>query len=279
MMAQTLTESQTGAVANAAQIAPIARAEVDQLAREEWKRLLEAAETFDADDWQQPTMCTAWTVRDMIAHQAGAYAAYASFAEFRRQYLSPPPKGRLPEDVINEIQIADRKDKSNAELIAEIREKGPRTIKNRHRVPFFARAISPPRPDGTRLSLAHMLDVIYSRDTWMHRIDLARATNREMKLTRAHDGRIVELVMRDVNALLAPIMGSDAMDVELTGAAGGEWRIGSASPARAVIRMDAVDFNIYASGRFTYEQARARAVLTGDTAFAENLLRRISVLY
>lgn len=279
MMAQTLVESQTNTVANAAHIAPVARAEVDQLALEECRRLLDAAEAFDADDWHKPTMCTAWTVRDMMAHQAGAYAAYASFAEFRRQYLIPPPTGRLPEDVINEIQIADRQHKTNAELIAEIRAKGPRTIKNRHRVPFFVRAISLPRPDGAKLSFAHMLDVIYSRDTWMHRVDLARATNREMKLTRAHDGRIVELVVRDVNALLAPKLAGDALDIELTGAAGGMWRIGSAAQARAIIRMDAVDFNIFASGRSTYDQTRSKCVITGDTVFAENLLRQISILY
>lgn len=279
MMTQTLSASHANTFTNAAHIAPIARAEVDTLALEEWKRLLDFADRFDADDWDKPTMCTAWTVRDMLAHQAGAYAAYASFAEFRRQYLNLPSKNRLPEDVINEIQIADRKHKTNTELLAEIREKGPRTIHNRHRVPFFVRAISLPRPDGTTLSLAHMLDVIYARDTWMHRIDLARATGRAMKLTREHDGRMVELVMRDVNHLLAPKLGSDALDVELTGTAGGAWRIGKATDARATIRMDAVEFNIYASGRSTYEQARGKSEITGDTAFAEKHLRQISILY
>lgn len=279
MMFRTLPASQSAAPNNAAHITPITRAEVDVLALEEWKRLLDFAETFQADDWNKPTMCTAWTVRDLMAHQAGAYATYASFAEFRRQYLNLPSKNRLPEDVINEIQIADRKHKTTAELLAEIREKGPRTIRNRHRVPFFVRAISLPRPDGTTLSLAHMLDVIYSRDTWIHRIDLARATCRAMKLTREHDGRIVELVMRDVNRLLTPQLGSDAMDIELTGTAGGAWRIGKATDARATIRMDAVEFNIYASGRSTYEQARGKSEITGDTAFAEKHLRQISILY
>ncbi len=279
MMTQTLTGAQGDRIANAAQIAPIAREEVDVLAIEEWKRLLAFAETFQADDWSKPTMCTEWTVRDMMAHQAGAYATYSSFSEFRRQYLNPPQKGRLPEDVINAIQIADRKNKSNAELIQEIREKGPHTIKNRHRIPFFMRAVFLPRPDGSKLYLSYMLDVIYSRDTWMHRVDLARATHREMKMTREHDGRMVALVMRDVNTQLAPKVGGDALDIELTGLAGGVWRIGNAANARATICMDAVEFNIYASGRSTYEQARAKCVFTGDTAFAENLLRQVSVLY
>ena len=279
MMSQTMSLSQSDTIMNAAQIAPIAREEVDVLAIEEWKRLLAFADTFQADDWSKPTMCTEWTVRDMMAHQAGAYATYSSFSEFRRQYLNPPQKGRLPEDVINAIQIADRKNKTNAELIQEIREKGPHTIKNRHRIPFFMRAIGLPRPDGSKLYWSYMLDVIYSRDTWMHRVDLARATNREMKMTREHDGRMVALVMRDVNTQLAPKVGNDALDIELTGIAGGAWRIGNASNARATIRMDAVEFNIYASGRSTFEQARTKCVITGDTAYAEKLMRQISVLY
>ncbi|MBI4673883.1 MAG: maleylpyruvate isomerase family mycothiol-dependent enzyme [Chloroflexi bacterium] len=279
MMTQTLTGSQPDTITNAAQIAPIARDEVDALALEAWKRLLNTLEGLNADDWNKPTPCTAWTVRDMVAHQAGAYATFSSFAELRRQYFAPVPKGRLAEDSINEIQIADRKHKTNAELVAEIREKGPRTIKNRRRIPFFLRAYAPPRADGYKLTLGHLLDVIFTRDSWMHRLDLARATNREMKLTRDHDGRIVELVMRDVNILLAPKLGGDALDIELTGIAGGVWRVGNAPTARANLRMDALDFNIYASGRYTYAQARGKAILTGDTAFAENLLRQISILY
>lgn len=266
-------------IPNAAHIAPISRAEVDSLAREEWKRLLAFLDALDAGDWSKPTMCTEWTVRDMVAHQAGAYAAYASFQEFRRQYLNPPPKNRLPEDFINEIQIADRRHKTNAELISEIREKGPRTITNRRRIPFFLRAVSIPRPGGATLNMGYMLDIIYSRDTWMHRIDLARATNREMKLTREHDGRMVELVMRDVNAVLAPKLGSDSVVIALTGIAGGVWRIGNSATPRATLEMDTLDFNIYASGRYTFEQARGKAIITGDTMFAENALKEISVLY
>lgn len=268
----------------AAQIAPITRAEADTLAREAHARLLALIESLDPGDWSKPTPCTKWTVREMVAHQAGAYAAFASFAEFRRQYLVPPPKGRLPEDVINEIQIADRKNRTNAELVAEIREKGPRTMANRQRIPLPLRALSFPRPGGTKLNFGYLLDVIFTRDSWMHRLDLARTTNREMKLTRGHDGRIVELVMRDVNTLLAPKLGGDSLDMELTGTAGGLWHVeGShavrgATP-RATIQMDALDFNIYASGRFTYERARALARIEGDNELAENVLRQISILY
>lgn len=265
MISQALsveTAAAAAVVENAAHIAPLTREEVDALAREAWKRLLDVVEALAPDDWSKPTPCTAWTVRDMVAHQAGAYAAYASFAEFRRQYFAMPPKGRLPEDVINEI-----------------REKGPRTITNRQRIPFFLRAITIPHPASGKLNLGYLLDVIFTRDTWMHRLDLVRATDREMKLTRAHDGRIVELVVRDVNALLAPGLGEDSLTLELGGVAGGAWLIGSNVNPRAGIWLDALDFNIFASGRYTFEQVRTKALIEGDREFGGQALRRVSVSY
>jgi hypothetical protein len=43
--------------------------------------------------------------------------------------------------------------------------------------------------------------------------------------------------------------------------------------------MDALDFNIFASGRFSYDEGRARASLSGDTALAELALKNTLVLY
>jgi hypothetical protein len=39
--------------------------------------------------------------------------------------------------------------------------------------------------------MGYLLDTILTRDTWMHRVDIARATGRELALTAEHDGRIV----------------------------------------------------------------------------------------
>jgi len=43
--------------------------------------------------------------------------------------------------------------------------------------------------------------------------------------------------------------------------------------------MDVLDFNIFASGRFSYDEARPRATITGDQALAELALRNTLVLY
>ena len=42
------------------------------------------------EDWGKPTACTLWSVKDVLAHQAGASAGHASWHEFKRQYLQNP---------------------------------------------------------------------------------------------------------------------------------------------------------------------------------------------
>ena len=45
--------------------------------------------------------------------------------------------------------------------------------------------------------IGYLLDVILTRDPWMHRVDIARATGRELVLTAEHDGRIVADVVAE----------------------------------------------------------------------------------
>jgi uncharacterized protein (TIGR03083 family) len=120
--------------------------------------------------------------------------------------------------------------------------------------------------------------VIHSRDTWMHRLDICRATGRPFQQTREHDGRIVALVMRDVGRALHNKLGGRAVVFDLSGVAGGVWKVGPGEAA-ATIQMDALDFNILASGRFGYDEGRAKATLSGDVALAALALKKTLVLY
>ncbi len=264
---------------NAADVPYVTRAESQAMAEVSLNRFLDLVQSLSPDDWSKPTPCTAWSVRDMLAHQAGSYAAWASFAEFRHIYLAPPKPGQLAEDAANEIQLADRAGPSPAELMAELRLVGPRAIANRVHLPLPARLIALPHPIAGWLRLTHLAEVILTRDTWMHRLDLCRATERDMLVTADHDGRVVALAMRDLAHQLSGKLNGRSVGFELTGIAGGLWRIGKSANPEATIHADALDFNIYASGRFTFDEIRLRVVLTGDTALAEQALRATKVLY
>lgn len=248
------------------------------LLQTELERFLALLETLQPDEWAKPTACSLWNVRDMVAHQAGGYASGSGYLEMIRQYSARPGKGQLPEDAINDLQLRERAGKSPAELMAELRQVGPVAIQ---KWAYQFRMIKPvvvPHPVGGRLSVRHLMWVIHSRDTWMHRLDICRATGREFQQTPEHDGRIAALVMRDVGTLFQGSRGGRAVLYDLSGVGGGVWKVGTGEAA-ATIQMDVLDFNIYASGRFTYEEACARATLLGDPALAQSALKRTQILY
>lgn len=252
--------------------------EAHRLMTEAFARLLTLLESLHADDWSKPTACTAWDVHDMVAHQAGGYLSGVSLGEMLRQYGRIPKKGQLPEDAINELQVGERRGKTPAELIAELRRVGPAAIQNWAYGFNAIKWIAMPHPVGGFMSLRYLMWVTHSRDTWMHRMDICRATNRPFEQTREHDGRIVELVVRDVAQKLRSRLNGKAITLTLTGVSGGEWLIGNGESVSS-LEMNALDFNIFVSGRFSYLEGMQRANISGDKSLVENAFKDLLVLY
>lgn len=267
---------------DAARIPALSHKEAEVLAHQELDRFLAVVETLRGEDWQQPTDCTAWTVRDIVAHQAGAYAGYASWGEFRRQMSAKPGPGQMQIDGINARQLADRAERTPAQLITELRTVGPQGIRNRSRVPWLLRKLPIPfgPPLGTQ-PVAYLTDLIYTRDTWSHRLDICRATDRPFKQTPDHDGRMMALVLRDLAHKLEKQLRGQSVIFDLVGPAGGRYRIGSLAEPTAILKMDALDFNRRASDRLSAQAVLAQGLvsISGDRSFAQQILAQSSVPY
>jgi uncharacterized protein (TIGR03083 family) len=271
---------------DAAGIPLVTRREAYALARAEYARLLALVESLSGGDWQRPTACTLWDVRSMVAHIAGALAGYASWRQFARQYNPRsyrPYRGKFkePVDYVNAVQVDDRADRTAEELIQEIRAVGPRALRTRYKVPKLVRLLRVPAGPFGMVSAEYLLDTIYARDMWMHRLDLSRATGREMITTPEHDGRMVALVVRDLARLLERTLGEASVAYDLHGAAGDTYRVGKHPTPSATITMDVLDFNVLASGRMKAEDALQQGLVTveGNLALAHRALENTSVLY
>lgn len=285
---KTSGEPAGGAGRDAARIPALGHAEAAEMGAVELERFLALIEGLSPDDWAQPTACVRWDVRETVAHVAGSAAAFVDGSEFRRQSSSRAQRpyrtaGLSRLDAQNQIQVDDRAGASPAALIAELRDVGPRAVAARRRMPALVRALRLPLGLAYPLGriwvpLGYMVDVIIVRDMWMHRLDVCRATGRAMGLTPEHDGRITALVVRDLARTLARALGGASVAYELSGPAGGVWRIGSGAPG-ATIRMDALDFHLLASGRMPPDEARAHAAVTGDAGLGMRALERTSVVY
>lgn len=265
-------------IANAESIPYTNADEAHRLLTTALSRFLTLIESLHADDWSKPTPCTAWDVHDMVAHQAGGYLSGFSYKEMLRQFTKLPKAGQLPEDAINALQVDERKNLTPAELIAKLKQVGPTATRNWAYGFNAIKWIHAPHPVGGFMSLRYLMWVTHSRDTWMHRLDICRATNRPFEQTHEHDGRINELVVWDTAKKLNPKLNGQAITLVLTGIAGGTWQIGRGNSA-AEMEMDALDFNIFVSGRFSYEEGMKRARVSGDRLLIEHVFKDLLVLY
>lgn len=108
-------------------------------------------------------------------------------------------------------------------------------------------------------SIGYLTDVILTRDPWMHRLDLARATGRDLVLTADHDGVIVADVVAEWARRHAR-----PHRLVLTGPAGGTWSSGT---GKEEIVMDAADFCRVVSGRPGSDNGNPVGLLTTQVPF------------
>jgi uncharacterized protein (TIGR03083 family) len=239
-------------VIRAEEIAPIDHAEAMRLTATENARLLAQLRGLTGEQWQAPSDCTGWTVRDVVVHLIGSAEAQANPVEFLRQViagrsLTAEIGGSHWVDGLNEAQLRARSDWTPDRLPEAWRRSSAAALKARRRMPAPVRAL-PVLPIGTALGVSigwqpigYLFDMGFTRDAWMHRMDIARAAGIAPELTAEHDGRIVA----DLVAEWSRRHGQPCA-LTLTGPAGGSFRAGSGGDAQTV---DAVEFARILSGR------------------------------
>jgi len=137
---------------------------------------------------------------------------------------------------MNELQVREGSDRRADELIAEWETSARRALRSRSRLPRpIARLplLKLPAPRG-RQPVPYLFDAGFTRDVWMHRIDLAQATGRPLEIDQEHDGRIVA----DIVAEWAGTHGSRSPSTS-PGQPGGGFRAGSSGEH---VTIDAIEF-------------------------------------
>jgi len=207
----------------------------------EYRRLLEMFAGLTADDWHRPTDCDEWDVREVLAHLVGGALSTSSLRELRRlQKLGR--EFRPGVDGMNDVEVLERAELPPDRLLTDLAAAAERGVRARRRIPAAIRALRVPfgPPLGVR-SVGYLMDRVYTRDAWMHRVDITRATSRPMVLTPEHDGRLVADVVRE----WARDHGKP-FELTLTGPAGGHFSKGTGGQR---LTLDAVQFCRILSGR------------------------------
>jgi len=232
-------------------ITPLTHGEAMRLQAHELERTLTLLRSFDQPAWASATDCPAWDIRAMYQHVLGACEAGASMREnirqLRRARAYRKQHGGPLEAALSAVQVSDRADLSPAEVTRRLGAIAPKTVRGRGRTPALLRRHASLAVDGPvceRWKLGYLIDTIYLRDLWMHRIDAARATGRPPELTAGHDGRIVA----DITAEWARRHGQPFL-LDLTGPAGASYASDPGSPTAEHLSLDAVEFCRTLAGR------------------------------
>lgn len=203
-----------------------------RLAATEYDRFADLIRTLSAGDWTRPTACPAWDVRALASHVLGMAEMVASPVEQVRQMTKAKRAGGLFIDALTAVQVAKHAGRTPDELVERAGAIGPKAARGRRRTPGLMRKAKmkdqPINETGTTTetwALGYLVDVILTRDTWMHRSDIARATDRPMVLTADHDA-----------VLVADVAGADARrGGVLPGAVRPRHRRGPAGDAGALL--------------------------------------------
>lgn len=242
-------------------IEPLAGERAHQLARGEYERLVAQLRSLDAADWSKPTDCPDWDVRAMAGHCVGMMSDFSSLRAVMRRMRAAGKDAKATGvemvDAMTAGQVAELAPLSVDALIAKAEELGPKTAGWRAHAPRLFRMMPMKEHVGGRPEtwrMRYLLDTVLTRDPWMHRVDIARATGREPTLTPDHDGVLVA----DAVAEWARRHGRSCT-LTLTGPAGGAFVAGEGGDA---ITLDAVEFCRTVSGRAT-----GRGLLTQEVPF------------
>ena len=213
-----------------------------RLAATEYDRCTELFQSLSPAQWARPTDCPAWDVRQMAAHMLGMVEMAASIRENMRQQRKAAQAAKAGGaflDALTQLQVDERADWTPERITGRYAARAPKAVTGRRRTPGFVRGRTVPQLQDVNGSqepwtFGYLVDVILTRDPWMHRMDIAAATGTPPRLTAGHDGVIVA----DVVAEWAGRHGKD-FELTLTGPAGGTWRSGASGPSWT---LDAIDF-------------------------------------
>ena len=220
-------------------MAQLRHGEAMALAETELARMVAQLDSLSPEDWARPTVCELWDVRALASHVLGMAEAQASFRQFAHDYRAAGKRaGGKMIDAMTATQVAERSSMAPGAIIERLAVVAPKAVKARRRSPapmsWAVRMKQDPPFDAERWRFGYLVDTIFTRDTWLHRLDISRATGRDMVLSADHDGRLIG----DVVAEWARRHGQP-FSLTLTGPAGGCWHVGAGGET---LELEALDF-------------------------------------
>lgn len=251
---------------------------------EVWGSIVEACRGLADTDWERPTDCPGWTVRDQLSHLIGIERVL--LGEGAPPFAGPMPAHvRNPIGELNEAWVADRRRLPGAEVLAEFAEVTGRRLTELREMPGERFEVVGWSPIG-QVPYREFMDVRVL-DSWAHEQDVRRALGRpggrggagESVTLRRTAGAMGYVVAKKVGAadgitvvweVAGPLPQTVAVVVE-----GGRGRLVERAPADPSVRLelDAEVFLRLGLGRVGADELEPGSVtMTGDRELGRRVL-------
>ena len=155
----------------------------------------------------------------------------------------PLTEGTAYADALTALQVREHASLSSDALVRALHDTVPRGLAGRSSTTKEQRAAPYPSglPGEELWTFGYLFDIVLTRDTWIHRVDICRAIGRAVELSQDHDGRLVADVVVDWAR-----RHGEPFTLTLKGSAGDHFTSGTGGPD---LELDAVEFCRVLSGR------------------------------
>jgi uncharacterized protein (TIGR03083 family) len=248
-----------------------------------WSSIDQLCSGLPAGQWDLPTGCPGWTVKDHLSHLVD-YEARALGRPAPGHEPGPLPHVKNEMGQANEIGVDARRPRPGPEVLAEFREvTGERLARLRALTgQDLAAPVATPSGPGT------MADLLTLRvmDSWMHEQDIRRATGRPGDVDGPAAGEAVGYFTRflpyvvgkraaapDGSKVVFRVGGRDPVAVQVAGGRGS--LAADAGGATVSLAIPVTTFAALAGGR---SDAPADASITGDEALGRRVLASMGLM-
>lgn len=259
--------------------------------------LITLLKSLSFEEWQQPTVCAPWTVKDLAAHLLDTDMRRLSFQRDRLPSLPPDRPLNSYEDI---VAFINRLNQSRVEAAARISP--PVLIQMLElvspQVSAFFQTLDPYAP--ARVPVAWAGDKISPNwfdlareftEKWLHQQQIRDALGRPGLNERRYLYPVLDTFLRGLPHAYrdATAVDGTSLTVTITGEAGGSWTLkreeenwhlyeGDDPSAAAQVSLDQdTAWRLFTKG-LSQEAARSRVRLEGEAGLGDNLLRLVSIM-
>ena len=259
-------------------------------------QLIQLLKGLNVDDWQTPTVCTPWSVKDVAAHLLDGYVRRLSLHRDNLPLLEPETPITSQQELIgfldqlNADWVKAAKRISPALLIAFLDLTGPMVYK-------LFKGLAPDAPAFFSVGWAgdesspNWFDIAREyTEQWMHQQHIREALGLPTLMARHQAHPVLDAFMRALPITYKSVEAADGESVAviIEGEAGGEWTLlrqqgewqlywgMSSNPTTEITLNQDAAWRLFTKG-ISVDEAHNRVQIKGNRRFGEGILHMVSI--